>query len=129
MGAALAASAGEPGLRADAIEIPVGETTYFQLLSTVPGQASPVVRVPDPSRDYSVVKITFESGQAGARKFRLRNGYDEALSFAMDEACSGSREFLLHIVPPGTEAAVALPAATTKVVLCRFTPMMAAHPL
>lgn len=103
-----------------AIEVPAGQTVYFQLTDTTPGRPAPVVRVEDPNRSYAVVKATLEV-VAGMARFRIRNGYDDALALQMDAACSsqGSPALVL-ILRSGAEAVMQVRASATKITLCNM---------
>lgn len=132
-GYSLVISAAEPGAYVDTIETSVGEISYFQLTSSLPtGKPTPAVRVQDTNRDYSVVKVTFEAGEAGAKnRLKIRNGYDIAIYFAMNEGCvnlidpaSGQpdkRDHLLLGVPPGVEVTMEIPVSKSRILMCEFT--------
>jgi len=121
IGASGAITAAESAAEARAIDIPAGATVYFQLLDSASGNISPVIRVENPNRDYFVVRAVLD---ADARTLRIHNGYEDALSLAMNAACPPANKVgIRFIIKPGAEAAVQLAASTTKVVLCEFRTM------
>lgn len=78
--------AGQQGSHVGSVEIPTGQTTYLQLASTVAtGTSTNVIRVQNPGRDHSVIKVTYEAGASGAaNKLRIRNGYDRVVYLRRD---------------------------------------------
>ncbi len=126
------AVAGQQGATIGSIEIPTGQTAYLQLTSTVAtGKPTSGVRVQNPGREHSVVRVTYEVGVDGAaNRLRIRNGYDTIVFFKLNDGCSagtgpaagiGGKEFALTGVRPGSETTMELPASTSKVVMCEFT--------
>jgi hypothetical protein len=125
--------AAEPNIDAHMIEMSVGETIYFQLTNSVPGsKPSPVVRVQDPKRDYSVIRVTFKAGEnRGKRTMTVRNGYDAFVFFAINEGClhytepssakSTEATYLKVGAPPGKETSMPIATSSMTLVMCDFT--------
>lgn len=126
-----ALSAAEPKINGDSIETSVGETTYFQLTNSVQvGKPSLAVRVQNPNREHSVIKVAFEAGENGANnRLRIRNGYDAIVFFALNEGClrmtepasaSARKDYLQVGVPPGREVSMDFAVSIQKIVMCDF---------
>lgn len=127
------ASAAEPDLKAGAIETRLGETTYIQLTDTTPsGRPSATVRVQNPNRDYSVIRIVFDIASTGTKnRLRVRNGYDHAIYFAMGNACEKAidsppgqgQKFVYRLVGalPGEEMTMEVQDPKHTVIMCDFT--------
>jgi hypothetical protein len=114
-------SAAESTANTRSIEISPGETVFLQLTNSLSFEVGPIVRVDNPNRDYSLVKATFEVDGDGAGKLKLRNGYDETLSFQMNEACaSAGTSGVLTTLRPGVEAVLPIGAPAKKIVVCNF---------
>lgn len=119
-------SAAESTTNARSVEISPGETVFFQLTNSLSFEIGPIARVDNPNRDYSLVKATFEVDGNGAAKLKLRNGYDETLSFQMYEACaSPGTSGVMATLRPGVEAVWTIQAPTKTIVLCNFALMRA----
>jgi hypothetical protein len=124
--------AAEPNTDAHMIEMSVGETIYFQLTNSVPGnKRSPVVRVQDPKRDYSVIRVTFKAGEnRDELTMTVRNGYDAFVFFAINEGChqytgpssakSTETTYLKVGAPPGKETSMPIATSSMTLVMCDF---------
>jgi hypothetical protein len=131
-GSCLVTLAAEPEPDPGVIETLLGQTSWFQFVSSTPtGRPEPVVRVQNPNRDYLVVKVTFEAGEVGGKnRIRVRNGYDEAVMFKMDDGCrhltdpkseTPDAAHLMIGVRPAGEFSWEAPVSVGKIVMCDFT--------
>jgi hypothetical protein len=123
--AASVASAAESETASPFIELSLGETAYVHLMSSTPtGRPVAAMRVDNPNRNYSIVKLTFETGENGGKhRLRVNNGYDHPIFFAT--MCPRSADLLppRHVLvgaAPGREASVEVPLSITKLSLCDF---------
>lgn len=123
---ALVVAAGQPEPANSSIELSLGETAYVHLTSATPtGRPVAAIRVGNPNRDHSIVKVTFEADvDSGKHRLRVRNGYENPVFLAT--LCPRPADVILPQrvligAPPGRETIVEVPLSITRLSLCDFT--------